>query len=399
MKVAEKLKREIADRILGQVDFDLARIAENRSSRGWTTWALAGALGYCIVMAFEIAKKPQFFSECALQVFCALSILSVGVIVLAHIIEPPYREKIVSSRFQFANSAMEGNRLQVFLIFVQGIILGAILVLYFPDLSWVWKGVGLVLASVEVVLFGLLLVFSYLKLPIPRRTTENRWRVNVFMGIIALIYLALGFVLCRYSGPVVPGCSLIDWEFGGVLLVSSFLLYSLAKTKGKNSMVPALETLRRQLAMGQVEVEDARKRYSIIRVGMKAKDVLRSAVAEFLKDIEVLETECKSICQIIDSVEKSRKKEDLTSTEKTMMEIKDGAISERYKSTDCLLRISELSLERFELMCSALVKSDSKSEEEVSSVREKVSSFGKEKLASIEPMDERMSQFLNGSRD
>ena len=145
------------------------------------------------------------------------------------------------------------------------------------------KIVGLLYLGVASFIAFIGLVLGFFNLPL-QPFTRRGLGPTVFLGL-SILELWLGW---RYFNALSASNSIgfSDYRASAILVVVSLLLFALVRINQGPPLLSSLLRIRRELAFGMIEVEDAFARADIAITGLRVSDLLQDNIREVLEALD-----------------------------------------------------------------------------------------------------------------
>lgn len=274
------------NRVVELLEFEITQIRAEESQPGWTVWALVGGIATTLwLLAIEIEQHGANLQNIAL-VYLVLSLALRVIKVLYRVISP--NEAIMKSafRFQHTHSILSTTRASILLDIAHCVIF----ILIVASLRQVLRPS---VSTISYVVFGILqlvflgaFVLSYLKIPITDYQTSRVRQMSpvAYLLLGVAVFVLIGCAEPLYSRRVLPSVS--DYRVAGLLVAISQLFTLLAKRAPNTPLLQTLIGIRRNLAFGKLDLEDAKRQIDIALEGMTVSDVLQDEIAKLLSKVE-----------------------------------------------------------------------------------------------------------------
>ena len=268
-------------RILDAVDFEIQRIDTEQSRKGWTFWAVLGAAGSGVWLILDQFGSVLHVITVLQLTLCFTSVV-ISFILISNSLLPQSLNKNFSLRFR---SAKEMNRLQILFELIRsvGILLISLLIT---------DGVSLSSRILTGVIFGFLallclgaLIFSLfgLAMQVPSKP-DSRTNLGFGIALVLLSWIVYSYTAAAMSSP--DGISSADFRMAGLIVAVSYLIPVMASQLTASPLLSSLIEIRRDLAMGRIDCENAAQQLDIAVLGMKTEDLLQEDVRKILQNLE-----------------------------------------------------------------------------------------------------------------
>ncbi|NRD54027.1 hypothetical protein [Corallococcus exiguus] len=286
--------------VLHLLDAEITLLSQQNLNSGWTSWALAGALGtllWFLLGQWEIGwPKGQLWILSFIAInYCRLSTVFVFATFQAR---APHRGSV--TRFQLGPDLWGKQRASaVFWIIQHGVICWGLLKCSPPSFA-LWS--GLVTSGVVVSVALMLFIFSYTEFPTSSADVGSGLKgfglllVQVVVSAFAVIpAVATGVALVELSP------QLIEIKIGALLAAAVFLAEGALDSGTGRVVIDNLIRIRRELALGGLSPQEAARHVEIEFLGMRVPDVFRDAAQDFLQEAERIKGECLGLSRQVES--------------------------------------------------------------------------------------------------
>lgn len=281
------------ERVVALLEFEIKQIRSAESEPGWTTWALLGGLATTLwLMAAEIEQhraSPQALS----LIFLVLSLGLISIKVGHRFLSPSPPSLRSALRFHQVHRFLK-TRTSFILDIIHSSVLLAIAVSHRHLVSS-----GFLITACIFFGFSLLanlsgFVMSFFRIPFTDYQT-SRARQAMFVAYalsgVAVITVA-GFAWPLINGKISPSVS--EYRIAGLLVAICELLFLIVKRGPSTPLLQTLIDIRRNLAFGNLGLEDAKRQIEIALEGMTVADVLQDDIAGILSHIERMNVHLES---------------------------------------------------------------------------------------------------------
>jgi len=345
--VADQGERHDVGRVLALLDNEIQYVRSESERPGWTGWALLGAIGAIAWLLLDTIEQGAFHWA-NVGVLVLLGSFSVGAvstlsIALRSSAQPSGRAQ--ATRFTLSHRTPSPVRVVLLLRVAYSVVIIVIT-------SLVRTRIPLFLALViwaahGVLALGLCLLFviTYRPVALPMALSTSvllRRGSLVDVAVYGVLATGCAISLVNSSTAISPD----DIRIAGLSLVLYHLLRILA---GMGSSVPvlgALVTIRRQLALGQMDIETAIRQTDIALSGLQVSDILQEDLRELLGFWAQYAAETGKLCEKASAlrqiVERPTRNHDTDDHDKAIVESLIQAIeSHSTKATEVLESITK----------------------------------------------------------
>ena len=132
------------------------------------------------------------------------------------------------------------------------------------------------------VVFGFILSFTNFPVPGPPKSSKFVYVIRAFgFGLVVLAAVAsLNAIFNR------PNVSMSEYRVGALLFGIGAIISLLSTSQPKTPLLGTLVGIRRSLALGQLDLDTARRQTEIALQGMTVSDALQSQLVSLLADLE-----------------------------------------------------------------------------------------------------------------
>jgi hypothetical protein len=292
--LSEEPQTPCPDRLVGEIDVEIARIQSEETEHGVTRWALLLALGTTLWLALDAlgqipGRRPTWVHLEFILGFClALDALR-SVSVLLHSSNDAFLQD--AGRYHFTRVAMGSRRRPLANMTARGLLLcaAAIWLSDGPLRVWsvVWPYGFVAIAS------ALFLILSRLDVPIPAWRQVPRAKLAkvitaLFWGSIpaSMAGAALSHVLVCWVLWEAHAVGVADVQFSGLVVGAAEVVSRLSATGANSMMLGLLRRLRRDLSLGKLDVTSAAHEFEVAVMGMTFSDLVQEDVAKILRLFE-----------------------------------------------------------------------------------------------------------------
>jgi len=279
---------EEIDRLIGLLESEISRVRDEKSQPGWTTWALIGSLATMLWLLMAELEKHIVYRQNTLFLLLALSLAYDCITSVVSIIKLPaptwHASSKPRSRFRLAHSVLSSGRSRILIDITRLLFLMVAAAEIQSLLNTPYVVATFFYFGMSAVFMMILFVYSFLEIPLP--VGSIRRGVVILLGFLLLIpaILALfGFSETLWHQGVSPTAP--EWRVGGLLFAITLVLQILAQEQPRTPLLETLIDIRRNLALGLVDLDSARRDTEISLLGMKTADVLQDDLQELLAEL------------------------------------------------------------------------------------------------------------------
>lgn len=299
------------------LEFEIERVTEQQKQPGWTNWALAAAAAALLWTALTVVAESPTLSLAAI----AYLLLTFGIAydfvrVLGAVVTP---EVAVSpgSRFRLASDLIGRSRARVLFQIARftglGLIGGFLLDARVPWSKWA----TLVYCGVMAVISVGTVVMSFADMPVsisPTPPLSLRLIGGACVGLV--LGVALFGLVSQLTVSALP--SIAEWKLAGICFALTLVADVSFSTKQHAPLLHALVDLRRKLALGQIDCDDARRQYQITIHGLAVEHLLQQHIDTILSKLRDCVSEYKTARSQVAALKNQFERNPQTPTEEKM---------------------------------------------------------------------------------
>ncbi len=287
------------EEIVNALDVEINHIRQEDQRPGWTTWTMLGALATVVWLILNEVDRIDFNFPNGLFLFLAISVTMDALTFFKGLVtyDPsPGRRK---NRFYISSQLFTDNRSSLFLFLIR-----IALLLYIGSLFHDWLRAPTPIAfflnySIIWAAAAVILVLSFVGIPVPLSPAETPLGTTISALFVVLwITIVIAFVEACLSHS--SSLNLTDYRFGGLLWSISFLLSNLVIGSNRPRLLDTLIELRRDLALGRIDVTSAIKQFDIALSGLQVSDLFQEQIKNVLALLEKANQEVKSAGECIE---------------------------------------------------------------------------------------------------
>ncbi|MBA7532364.1 hypothetical protein ES705_24590 [subsurface metagenome] len=332
--VISETKNNIPSRaeILQSIDVEIDNGRKDQQLRGWTSWAILGAIAVIIWSMLIVIEGARFSIYHIFLIFVILLVADDLIDLISGAITPIRSEPTTSTRFYRFSQILGANRLFLLCYFARSLTLSIMGFIFYYCVIRI--SAIMFVCYYGFTSFGAIVVFvlSFTRLPVSLQIT-NRW-VSINKLIIVFIIL-IGYVNFWWKTKDILLMS--EYKVGLLLAAFAFLLFRLVVSTHGSWLHLQLVALRRNFALGDIDSISALRQLDITLRGMEMSDILQHDLGEILRLIEIVQREVSGARKILDEADQS-----VMQKQKTISEMEN------------LLQVIESSFSRFPDLVDAL---------------------------------------------
>lgn len=339
--VISETKNNIPSRaeILQSIDVEIDNGRKDQQLRGWTSWAILGAIAVIIWLMLIVIEGARFSIYRIFLIFVILLVADDLIDLISDAVSPIRSEPTTSTRFYRFSQILGANRLFVLCYFARSLtllIMGFIFYYCVIRISAI-----MFVCYYGFISFGAIVVFvlSFTRLPVSLQIT-NRW-ASISKLIIVFIIL-IGYVNFWWKTRDILLMS--EYKVGLLLAAFTFLVFRLVVSTHGSWLHLQLVALRRSFALGDIDSISALRQLDITLRGMEMSDIIQHDLGEILRLIEIVQREMSEARKILDEVDQSiMQKQKTTSEMENLLQVIESSFSRFPDLVDAL----SLKVDRF----------------------------------------------------
>src|SRR5688572_29511838 len=272
-----------AERVLDGIDFEIERLDSQQGRKGWTLWAVLVAIASGLWLLLDQLQSSVHWLSILQLILCMAVAVEVFTLVNQQL-NFSYRKKNLNGRFRPAN---ETNRLQLLIQMVRYASLFCIALI-------ATAGVRLHYRLIVLIVFGFLslinaagfLVLTWMVSVIPAPRKSLVADLILWIIIISLTWSCYGYLSATWSSP--DRVTLVDVRIAGLIVAITSLLRVLANESTTPPLLFSLIEIRRDLALGRIDVKHGADQLDIAILGLRIEDAFQEDVSKILKLFETV---------------------------------------------------------------------------------------------------------------
>lgn len=289
LHIQEHLCDEVEGRrtLLELVDWEIDAKRAESERPGWTKWAIFGSLA-TVAWVFLSSLGAQGVAWRTVAVHAAglwmlADLLQWGLRLIGH--RSPMNQTLV-----LRSTVLAHSRTQLILECLRTALLLLIVVTTMP---FTWKPsmatAEVFYASESVLLLASTAVsFVRLPLPIPRETGRLSWlRLTPLVPVGLLAVTAVGGPMPVLSSAL-AGTNLPELRLACLMVAAYYLVLLAARDAAHYPLLNELLSLRRNLALGRIDLDSGRKQLDLTISGLRIADVMEKEVSQVIRYFEEL---------------------------------------------------------------------------------------------------------------
>lgn len=287
--------------LLNTIDFEINKIESEASRAGWSFWILLASLASLgWVLLEELGKSKQDWKY-SLLVFLICSLVfevlgNLRTLLLPGMVKP------IPNRFFIASTVFGSSRILYLFALLRNIILVTI-IFFVKDFIYLYQ-LLLVLYVLYTLTVLLVLLASFLDVPI--RLTKNR-SPTILTGIVVTIINSMVVVYLLndiFLGKILINIS--EYKVGSIIFGVSFLVSNIITINQNVYQKEMLTNIRRDLLLGNIKLDEAKRQTEILLLGMQTSDFLQddiNAALELLQQLNNSSSESNKVyTEIIENI-------------------------------------------------------------------------------------------------
>ncbi|MDT5271151.1 MAG: hypothetical protein QOH49_3337 [Acidobacteriota bacterium] len=290
------------NRIIGVLEFEIARIRVEESQPGWTTWALLGGLATTWwFLTVEIESHGADLRVIA-YLFLVYYLALASIRILHNLVSGRSFNLGTALRFRFSHSRFSKTRSSLLIEICQSVVLIYIVTKYKSAVHSVFSIAAYLFLGIDLLAGMLVFALSVINIPFtdPHASMKRRLMPAAYLfcgvGVIALV----GFADALFNRTISPLMS--EYRITGLLIAITQILIIFGKREQDTPLLQSLIDIRRNLGLGRLQLDDAKHQIEIALEGMTASDVLQDELAMLLSHIEGINIRLESAAKEIQAL-------------------------------------------------------------------------------------------------
>ena len=297
-----------ADQLVQLANQEIQRVRDDNRQPGWTPWALVGALASALWLFLSSLERSPVRWNQVLALYLVLALIFEGISRLSGLLDAGPARDSKHARFWLAHTALGSARHYFALELCHTAFLLSVPIICELPFGWLASGGIYLYYGQRMVGLVLVLVFSFTRLPIHLRLRASRTRdVLSWTALSALLVVAI-IAVSTYITEMEPSPGFGEWRVAGLLCAIALLLLLLAKSRAEPPLLGPLVDMRRDLVLGRMDLDSARRQLDLALTGLEVGGVLQEHVAHIVRTIgtveELLETARQELLLLATRVEK-----------------------------------------------------------------------------------------------
>jgi hypothetical protein len=287
------------------LDDEIERIRDERQQPGWTKWAISGSLATAFWLLLNELEKGGITITTVFGVIITVSLLTDFIIELKGLLEPSLsvRQK---GRFIVTNQ-LANNRLALLLILARYIVVIYLAYILSSHVSIIASIGSYILIGFNIMGFLMILALSFVRIPISNNLKQD---VRIFRTSIIIRVLAIGCLSVVYFLMLLSQSQLIaNIRVAGLIIAIYYLIYLITSTSIKSPLMDSLTNIRRELALGHLDCQNATEQIDIAIAGLKISNILQDYVNKILELWDEYNSKMKKVLVLINAIESTVKED------------------------------------------------------------------------------------------
>ncbi|MBV6450584.1 MAG: hypothetical protein MHPDNHAH_01308 [Anaerolineales bacterium] len=264
--------------LLSAIDFEIKNIDDEVSRAGWNFWILLGSIGTLGWFLLEELGGGAHDWKHSLLVFLMLNLALEVISNLKSLTYPIIRSQSVN-RFFIASRVFGSSRLAYIFVLFRNFAL--ISIIHYVKDSLIWHQALIAYYVVFFILTLFILFTSFIDLPLkPSKSTFTKF---IGGGIAIVInFVVLGSLTTEvFTGKLF--IEINEYKIGALIFSISFLAPYIIVLNQNTYQKTSLVNVRRDLLLGNLSIDDAKKQTEILLLGMQVDDYLQDDVKVILE--------------------------------------------------------------------------------------------------------------------
>lgn len=278
-----------SEHLLHLLDSEINQIVYQEKKPGWTTWVLYASIATLFWILLVQLDPLTFNLSNVLILLLVLSLITDLIKILPEIFTLTGESPLRDTRFFYISRVFEGERLFLFLLALRFLII----LLLIQKFSYVLNNYSYTLISVlyffYTLLFVILLILSFLKIPLPSASGKQN---KLKLLLMLLPFLMTIYTLSHYYFYLKNNTpSINDLKIGFIVTALIYLIILLSSRKSNTPLLSSLIAIRRNFSLNKISYEEAIKQTDIALLGLQINDVLQGNVKRILDVFENINLE------------------------------------------------------------------------------------------------------------
>jgi hypothetical protein len=271
------------------LEFEIGRIITEDRQPGWTSWALLGALSAILWAMSGLLPLSSLNTDHVVLVFLGSSSLVDALMVIRSLLtRQPEATGAATVRFRLTSKSLWDSRVTMLWGAARAVLL-ILLISYHRDLLGLRVTLLSCAYSGVIALFSVLfLLMTYVPIPVRASPVPASRRANIFRITMLLLCQIVAVLLVMQVARIGAALAGAELRFG--LLMTAFVYVCLPLTYGPREyqLRAILVEVRRDLVLGSLDIDTARRQVLLALKGMETSDLLQdplNQVLEALRDV------------------------------------------------------------------------------------------------------------------
>jgi hypothetical protein len=264
-------------------DIDDTKADNTRS--GWTSWAIVGGIAAALSMLLSETRKLEVLPWRDIGEMVLAGLLFNALIASLRVL---YRKQtgVRPGRIRWSND--EYFAFLPSAIYNLLIIFAAITTAVVLPLTVLIKSIVIAASTLWALLTSLLLVLCLTKFPFGNNRISRKSGVVISLTTLLFSALAFALLILRMEIPVGEAATL-PYVLAGLILALIVLSGNLIYRMAPSRLLSNLEGLRNDIIFLRVEIDEALRRYEILKEGETLPDALQKDLSEIVNDLNVID--------------------------------------------------------------------------------------------------------------
>ena len=283
------------------LDKEIHNLRDEIQRPGWTNYAILGsiaALAWILINCFETGG---YSLRNVAFLILGFSLLWDLLTMLIPATKLPRLDLKLKRRFININF-LSSNRLSLFLIFCQYCFFLFVSLKLSQDLGTFTTIFTSVFLSIILLFILLMALFIFLKFPIPMSPSKKKLNIVlntiIILSFLVIIFRYLGFSLMSPSTTVIT-----DIRLALPIVAIFYLLIILIRIPKGKLILDSLVMIRRELALGEINLDTARIHADVALTGLRTSDILEEYLTTLLSLYREVTTDLKEASRYLEDIE------------------------------------------------------------------------------------------------
>ena len=270
------------------LDSEIKRIQDEMAQPGWTNWAILGGVAtvsWLILQEWESGSFNFDFIFALVLAGIVTYFCSMPIRALIYYDDGGHSQKGDETRF-IVTSQIFGTGRFIGIYLLANLMMANLLAYRLADeVVPLLTMITFVFLVIYTLAFLFIVVLSFLKFPFPKKVRSSKSGLFSlillsFTGLYSSINYGRFVILAEYPS------KLSDIRLVLLLLAGLYLLSLLLSSQSQNPLLQNLIVARRDLALGRIDIKDAKEQAKIALLGLRVADVLQEYISNVLSRIE-----------------------------------------------------------------------------------------------------------------